>query len=122
MKICKVEDCDIKATRKGMCQKHYARIWRNGTLEVQVRGAYPRKTRCCEVEGCSKVHYANGLCSMHYMRKQRHGSEEIVNKSGRKLGETERKCEVKGCNNKHIAKGLCMKHYKMQRRELGIDK
>lgn len=33
--ICSVDGCDNPARPIGMCQKHYHRMWRNGTLEIK---------------------------------------------------------------------------------------
>lgn len=37
---CSVDSCSRFENRKGMCGMHYARMWRNGTLETQRRSQY----------------------------------------------------------------------------------
>lgn len=126
MAICKVDGCDRKATRKGMCQKHYSRMYRNGTLELKSRKK--KEIHYCSVEGCNEIHYAKGYCIKHWQRVRRHKDPLKVNKRGRKLKSSNRitgekiKCNVESCENSVVAKGLCMKHYKQHRRELDIDK
>lgn len=89
---CSVDDCNNRAVLKGMCQKHYRRILRNGTLEVKrIYKAKPDKL--CSIKGCDGVHYGKGLCSLHYARLKRTGSPFIVYPKGRgkKIIQTELK-------------------------------
>ena len=37
MKVCKVEGCDNKFLAKGLCQKHYERLTRTGSLHLGIR-------------------------------------------------------------------------------------
>lgn len=34
MKICNYQNCGNKILAKGLCGTHYARVWRNGTVET----------------------------------------------------------------------------------------
>jgi hypothetical protein len=44
MRICEVEGCEKKLYAKGMCEMHYARMRRNGTLVVKPpSGGFPRR-------------------------------------------------------------------------------
>ena len=66
---CSETYCTRPSRTKGLCQKHYKRLWRNGSLEpVRV----PRDGQC-SVEGCEKEIYAKRLCGMHYQRKRTTG-------------------------------------------------
>lgn len=69
---CKVDGCTNTATRKHMCQKHYTRIHKNGTLELLKKGR-PKYTtpKLCSLDGCNNLHYAKGLCVNCYMRQHR---------------------------------------------------
>ena len=85
--MCLVDGCTrpvhYKAAR--LCQMHYFRRRRNGTLgeaESRVR----RRGPTCTVPDCSKPHDSNGLCSMHVTRLRRHGDVGVVNVPVRHFG------------------------------------
>ncbi len=69
---CLVEGCDRTAKHRGYCQKHYARLKRQGKLEN-----LPKKSGgICLAEGCDRVvtkHGGFGYCSKHYQRFKKHG-------------------------------------------------
>jgi hypothetical protein len=65
--MCEIDDCTTEAFCKGYCQKHYRRIYRNGTSKARryaPRGSSPQ----CSVEECERAHHAKGLCYLHYRR------------------------------------------------------
>jgi hypothetical protein len=53
--------CSNRHESKGLCHKHYARLRRNGKVEL-----IPKQKRICSVEGCLEKHDAKGLCKKHY--------------------------------------------------------
>lgn len=72
---CSVDGCDRFECYKGLCGKHYKRMWRNGTTERQLREKIPQ----CSVDGCDKsAKYTNGLCHTHWHRQQRHGHTDAL--------------------------------------------
>lgn len=77
VKICIVEGCDRKATRKKMCQKHYARIYRNGDLEIRKKPQKPVKY--CSMKNCNNKHYANGFCQKHNAQHRREQGKDLNN-------------------------------------------
>lgn len=81
---CKYSDCDKTATKKGYCNTHYNRIWRNGDLDKRPTKVKEDIPRLCNVEDCDKTHYANGLCAMHNRRRIRNKSELETKQRGRK--------------------------------------
>ena len=68
MRVCEVDECDLKVHAKGWCQLHYARWkrWGNPLEEShrKVRGS-------CSVGGGEGAHYGNGLCSKHWQERRR---------------------------------------------------
>lgn len=65
---CSVDGCDLTPRAKGLCDKHYKRMWRTGSPT----GSIPRlKQRACDVEGCGAQVKARGLCANHYARQLR---------------------------------------------------
>lgn len=65
-KVCQIKECYNKHHSKGMCQKHYARFLRTGTI-----GETEKVKRICGIEGCEKTVTANGLCMNHYKKEWR---------------------------------------------------
>lgn len=70
-KICYVEDCENEALAKGLCRKHYLRLYRNGTLTTSNR---PKDvdvynwliSKCVESEGGCKL-YTGALTAKGYV-------------------------------------------------------
>jgi hypothetical protein len=70
---CSVDECGSPAAKRGMCNKHYLRWRRYGSVEtVLIRKYSPGET--CEVEDCSTPPLALGLCRSHYERNAKYGS------------------------------------------------
>lgn len=66
---CSVEGCERKPFATGICQLHYTRVLRHGSVDVnrsRVRGV-------CAVEGCSRPHDAHGYCRNHAERFRLYG-------------------------------------------------
>jgi len=85
--VCDVVDCSSRPTRRGLCDRHYARLKAHGDTSVNLttRTIYRYgKDQHCEVEGCRRVGpYRGGLCEVHYARQRRTGS---VHSSRRSAG------------------------------------
>jgi hypothetical protein len=81
MRTCSIEGCDNKHEAKGFCNKHYLRVYLNGSLElktrekgsgyigdryheVEVNGKH-RKMHHLIVEKVTGVKVANGICVHH---------------------------------------------------------
>lgn len=67
-KRCSEAGCKNKVSAKGLCSKHYKKMWLEKTAANPSERPPPRK---CLVEGCGKKHLAKGLCSLHYQRVRR---------------------------------------------------
>lgn len=62
---CKVDGCVLRPRSRGYCGTHYARIIRNGTLELKVFE--------CRVVGCMRRYGSGGYCQMHKIRVDKYG-------------------------------------------------
>lgn len=54
--------CGGKLFARGLCQKCYWRLRRNGSVERK----YVRNTGKCSVDGCENASFAKNLCQSHY--------------------------------------------------------
>lgn len=74
---CSVTNCALPVKSKGMCQKHYFRIWRNGTLELTRPQRESRDV--CTVPGCARLDVGpHGFCQKHLSRYKRNGHPEAL--------------------------------------------
>lgn len=83
VKVCSVADCETKMLAKGLCNKHYKKVWVKGN------------TKLCGVKDCSNKHYARNYCSKHY-----------------RIHAREQRCKVDNCGDYVDTKGYCIKHYR----------
>lgn len=99
--ICRVDGCRSPIKAKRLCEKHYARQRRNGTLETVTvdKELYP----LCIAFDCNEPSHTKGLCSYHYNNYKKYKTPY--------LPVVIRLCRVEGCGNVHQARGLCQKHY-----------
>lgn len=75
---CSVKGCEKPIKSKGMCQMHYFRMWRHGTLVPKVEHR-PGGRGICTVTGCGKPDSGHhGLCGKHFSRLKRNGGPEIL--------------------------------------------
>lgn len=68
-KLCSVYDCNSPRYCKGYCMKHYYRMKRHGSLDLQWD-----KLKLCTFNGCDKYRHASGFCTNHYAIFKRNGS------------------------------------------------
>lgn len=61
--LCLAPECERKAYARDLCNTHYNRVRRNGTLET-VRA----RRGVCSLPECERPHRAHGLCDLHYRR------------------------------------------------------
>ena len=66
---CRVEGCqkEIRYKRAQLCGMHYARINRNGNVDLIRK--FGRNV--CFIEGCNREIHGNEMCQTHYMRERR---------------------------------------------------
>jgi hypothetical protein len=76
MKTCAVDGCDGKFLAKGLCRRHYNRVYSGREVGGPERLTRPSGTPC-SVEGCDRPgHNGFGLCGKHYQRLKAKGSTE----------------------------------------------
>lgn len=71
-KSCAVDGCDQPHHARGYCERHLARVLRNGVPGPAGRVRSERRALCL-IEGCEKISSARGLCPKHYQRLVRLG-------------------------------------------------
>jgi 5-methylcytosine-specific restriction endonuclease McrA len=62
---CTVDGCDDAVYGLGLCETHYARQRRTGSVDL-----VERIDPGCDVEGCAEGHYATGVCRYHYDQRR----------------------------------------------------
>lgn len=108
--ICSVEGCEapVKVKSLALCGKHYARMRRRGTLELE---HLPQQGRECTVEDCVSDALSRGFCSTHYDRWRRHG-DPLADFTRRHVPTP---CSVDGCEKLARGRGWCPMHYERWR-------
>lgn len=74
-KHCSVPECANTVRARGMCEKHYRRLTRTGSLLVQ----NPRNH--CSMQGCREPLHARGYCDKHYQVAKNHGVIKVQAKA-----------------------------------------
>ena len=95
---CIAKDCFEPIKSKRLCEKHYARFLRKGSLELKHK-RNEIDTEECLVIGCNNPHVRHGFCSTHIINVRE--NETPYRPKIIKL------CGVKGCENEHMGIGLC---------------
>ena len=112
-RICSVDGCTKKRTKREWCETHYRRWQRKGDVgsanTIRVRSK-------CLVDGCENPSRTLGLCTMHAKRFKKTGNPGPAG-TIRVIGE----CASNGCDQPARAKGLCGMHYRRQLRSGDAD-
>ena len=95
---CQAPDCETHARTKGLCDKHYNRMRRHGTLDL---GPRTNAGKTCAEEHCDRPAFSRGFCTMHAARKYRHGTIELLPRVKYS------KCATPGCRYKATEIGIC---------------
>lgn len=121
---CSVDECTRPHFGKGLCNTHYYRLRRNGTLALktpaELAASRAQQSEVCAVDACERIAHrrvgGEHVCKMHARRFQRHGDFETV---GRRWGApgASRECSVDGCDRIEDGNaGLCKMHDTRRRR------
>jgi hypothetical protein len=98
--------CERVATHKGMCQAHYKRAWRGGTMDAPLA---PQDGHC-SAAGCARPASEHGLCHSHARRARRGRSVDGPIRERR--DDQPATCTHDSCNLPSYAKSLCHGHYR----------
>lgn len=112
-RTCSIEGCDQTfRMRAGLCNMHYLRLRRRGSIELPQR---VRLNRRCSVDGCDARHRARGYCKVHYLRMAQYGTVNLRPKY--------ESCSVTGCITEVRSAGTpyCEMHYGRLRRNGHLD-
>ena len=113
---CSVKGCNSRIKAKRLCEKHYARQLRYGTLELKSVRAKKENLTSCIVFDCENAAGRRGYCDRHYSYWQKHKTP--FRPKIYKL------CAVEGCENDFYSKGLCNHHYvqfKQKLKSIGVE-
>ena len=99
---CTVLGCNDPIKSKLLCEKHYARMLRKGSLDLEKKRNEINVDTCLAI-GCDNPHLRHGFCSTHliYIRENETPYKPKIIKL----------CGVKGCDKEHMGIGLCNFHY-----------
>lgn len=75
MIVCSVVDCMSPAKHKGLCGKHYKRLWRHGNVETRLIREYAAH-ELCSTPNCSNKPARKGRCHACAIRFSRKGYVE----------------------------------------------
>lgn len=77
--MCMADGCANKASRKGLCGKHYARLRKHGDANhIPISEVY--KVSHCSFLGCGSKIKSKGLCGKHYRRLLLNGDPKTIKK------------------------------------------
>ena len=105
--MCEVIDCERSIYCKGLCEPHYRRQLRTGSVSADREVGQPAQRAQCKAAGCEAAATERGLCHGHYLRLMRSGEIREDRALGRRVN---RECTVVGCSNYATARGLCPTH------------
>lgn len=113
---CSADGCNSPIKAKRLCEKHYARQLRYGTLELKSVRVDKEKLTSCLVFDCENPAGRRGYCDRHYSYWQKHKTPFRA--------KVFKVCAVEDCNNEFYTKGLCSHHYnqfKQKLKTIGIE-
>lgn len=99
---CQYDGCDSPIKSRGYCEKHYARLRRNGTMELQKKRSNINPDICLAMD-CENEPLRHGMCGTHLINIR-----EIKTPFKAKVRKL---CGVNNCENIHFGHGLCKEHF-----------
>lgn len=110
--MCQVDGCARAIYTRGLCEPHYRRLRRTGTVNAGV-AIGTRPVNDCSVPTCRNVATERGLCHGHYLRVVRNRAVQPERPLSRRVNTT---CTVDGCERAAFARGMCRPHANRQRK------
>lgn len=118
---CKVDKCDRKSTKRGMCGAHYKRFTGESKtpMNAPIKDTSSKKHLPCEHDKCTEFQYSRGYCQTHYVRKFKSKTDmDAPKRVSYSEGEV---CRVESCNRDARATRLCSMHYQRVRQGVPLD-
>lgn len=112
MSCCTVTRCTRPAYAGGLCEPHYRRRRRTGSVSADRAVGEPPQPVACAVAACDRPATARGWCHAHYLRWTRTGDVQPGQDLARRR--RPRRCSVPACERPAHAAGLCRAHHKRQ--------
>jgi len=106
-RFCSVDSCDRAVYARSLCEAHYRRLRRTGTVGADRAVGSITEPKPCMVTECINTSTERGLCHGHYLRLIRTGDVLRDRPLSRKINGA---CIVDGCSNLATARGLCPTH------------
>ena len=110
--MCEVDECNRSAYSRGLCEPHYRRRLRTGSVGDGVPIGARAEPHPCMAAGCDKTSTERGLCHGHYLRLIRNGD---IN-ADRPLTKQQASCAVESCIRMAELRGLCRTHANRKRK------
>ena len=110
--MCSVDGCNRMPYTRGLCEPHYRRLRRTGTVNASV-GIGARPVNGCSVDTCTRTATERGLCHGHYLRLIRTRDLQPHRPLERRVNTM---CTVDGCDRTAFARGLCRPHANRKRK------
>lgn len=86
MQTCSVEGCEQNIASRGLCNKHYRRLLRNGNTDLKKTRSRAPKYIGCLIEDCQRKHRGLGYCSLHWKRFHLYGDPNFTQNGPRGKG------------------------------------
>lgn len=111
MAICLIDGCGCDSKARGLCDKHYLKARRAGTLDSFAgpgRGKYApeQSLTCLGVAECGKKECARGFCNSCYQMRRKTGALELI-----PLVNSGKLCKTDCCGKAAVSLGYCETHY-----------
>lgn len=123
---CSVVGCQRPHFGKGLCNTHYCRLRRTGSVDLAPRAVRSAPSarplpQECDLDGCarpaSRRVEEKRVCSMHAHRYERHGDFDTVGKLWGAPNPNKRICDAEDCARLEDGNsGLCKMHETRRRR------
>ena len=111
--MCEVIDCERPVYCKGLCEPHYRRQRRTGSVSAEVAVGQRAEAADCAAEGCERRATERGLCHGHYLRLLRSGEVREGEPLARAAPST---CQVSGCDRTAQLRRMCRTHANRKRK------
>jgi len=70
---CTIEGCESKHGHSGLCQAHYLRKKKLGSVDALYPSEIEQREKRCAVDECDRKHYCKGFCLRHYQNWFKYG-------------------------------------------------